>query len=76
MRIWKYSCFESLGWADEGIYSRSKNQPKDKYGNEKKLIEKTEIEVQYLPEADIKKVREGIIVFSKQDLNKIIEDYE
>ena len=48
----------------------------DKYGNEKKLIEKTEIEVQYLPEADIKKVREGIIVFSKQDLNKIIEDYE
>jgi len=48
----------------------------DKYGEENLLIEKTEIKVQYLPEADIKKIQEGIIVYSKKELNKIIEDYE
>lgn len=48
----------------------------DKNGKEKGLVEKTEIEVQYLPEADIKKIEEGLIVYSEKELNKIIEDYE
>lgn len=48
----------------------------DKYGNENILIEKTEIVVEYLPEEDIKKIKKGIIVYSKKELNKMIEDYE
>lgn len=40
------------------------------------LYEKTEIVVNYLPEEDINKLKEGIRVNGKQGLNEALEDYE
>ena len=39
-------------------------------------IEKTEIEIEYLPEEDQKNIKQGIRVDGKQELNRLIEDFE
>ena len=52
-----------------GIYSL------DKDGNES-LKEKTEIYSAYLPENDISRLKDGIEVIGKENLNSLLEDYE
>lgn len=42
----------------------------------KERIDITDIETMYLPEADQKKIKEGIKVYSEKKLNKLIEDFE
>lgn len=42
----------------------------------KERIDITDIETMYLPEADQKKLKEGIKVYSEKKLNKLIEDFE
>lgn len=48
----------------------------DRYGKEKELIEKTDIQTKYLAEADLEELKRGITVYSKKDVNKKIEDFE
>jgi len=48
----------------------------DKYNNEKTLIKETGIQTKYLPETDIKNLRNGIKVYSSKELNQILEDFE
>lgn len=40
------------------------------------LIEKTEIATQYLPQVDLDKLKEGITLTGKEELNSYIEDFE
>ena len=40
------------------------------------LYEKTDISSQYLPEVDLMNMEEGLEIFGKEELNKIIEDFE
>lgn len=44
--------------------------------NNLKLYEETEIITNYLPEEDITRIREGIRVNGRQELNEALEDYE
>lgn len=44
--------------------------------NNESLLETTDIATEYLPEKDLKKIKKGIIVYTKQDLNKLLEDYQ
>lgn len=48
----------------------------DENDNEMEMLEVTEIATKYLSEKDSKDLEEGIKVYSKQDLNKLIEDFE
>lgn len=48
----------------------------DESDKENALIEKTEIATKYLSEQDKKQLSEGIKIYSKTDLNKLIEDFE
>lgn len=48
----------------------------DKYGKEKELKEKTDIQTKYLSEVDLAELKKGIIVYSKKDVNKKLEDFE
>lgn len=48
----------------------------DKYNNEKELIKRTGIQTKYLPESDIESLKKGIAVYSKKELNQLLEDYE
>lgn len=48
----------------------------DKYGKEKELVADTDIKTKYLSEEDLEELKNGIVVYSKVDLNKKIEDYE
>lgn len=46
-------------------------------GDEKEeFYDKTSISKEYLSEIDLKKLKEGIEVFGKEELNSILEDYE
>ena len=40
------------------------------------LFRATDISVQYLPETDLVNIKEGLKVYGKENLNKILEDYE
>lgn len=40
------------------------------------LIEETEISTQYLPQVDLDKLKEGITLTGKEELNSYIEDFE
>lgn len=48
----------------------------DELDNIKERIEITEIETKYLPEKDRGDLKQGIKVYSLENLNKLIEDYE
>lgn len=48
----------------------------DKYGKEKELIQKTDIQTNYLAEVDLEELKKGITVYSKTEVNKKIEDFE
>lgn len=48
----------------------------DKYGKEKELIADTDIKTKYLSDEDLEELKRGVVVYSKIDLNKKIEDYE
>jgi len=48
----------------------------DKYDKEIEKIEETEIETNYLTEADLEKIKEGIKVYSKKEVSKFLEDFE
>lgn len=48
----------------------------DERDKENALIEKTEIATKYLSEQDKKQLSEGIKIYSRTDLNKLIEDFE
>lgn len=48
----------------------------DKYDNEKVIIKETGIETMYLPETDIENLKNGIKVYSDQELNQLLEDFE
>ena len=72
---------EKQGYCDEhyilkgingflGIYKLDKN------GDIGNLIEKTDIFIDLLPEENRKELEDGIKVYSKNELNKIIEDFE
>lgn len=47
----------------------------DEQGNEK-LEEITGISIEYLTESDQAKINKGIIIYGREELNSIIEDYE
>lgn len=47
----------------------------DSRGTEK-FYRATDISVQYLPETDLVSIKEGVKVYGKENLNKILEDYE
>lgn len=51
------------------IYELDRNQ------NEK-LLKITDIATKYLPEKDLMEIKNGLIVCTKQELNKLLEDYE
>lgn len=40
------------------------------------LYEKTEISSEYLPEADLMNMQDGLDIYGKEELNQIIEDFE
>lgn len=40
------------------------------------LFKVTDISIQYLPETDLDNIKDGIEVYGKEKLNKILEDYE
>ena len=48
----------------------------DKYGQEKELVNKTEIETAYLSELDLENLQKGIVVYSRTELSKKLEDFE
>ena len=48
----------------------------DKNGNETKLLEVTDILTQYLTETDLIELENGMNIYTKQELNKAIEDFE
>ena len=49
---------------------------KIKKDGKEELIKMTNIATQYLPETDRLNIKEGLKVFSKDNLNKILEDFE
>lgn len=44
--------------------------------NNEIFLEDTEIATEYLAEEDLEKIKQGIIIFTKKELNKTIEDFE
>lgn len=44
--------------------------------NNKSLIRTTDIALEYLEPKDLEQIKSGIIVYSKKDLNKTLEDFE
>ena len=44
--------------------------------NNEKLIEETDISTKYLAQEDLNKIKSGIYVTSKKELNKTLEDFE
>lgn len=52
-----------------GIYKLSNN-------GEEELVKLTSVLVQYLPETDMLNIKEGLKVYTKENLNKILEDFE
>ena len=48
----------------------------DKNGKEIEKIQETEIETKYLTENDLKEIQGGIKVYSKKEINKILENFE
>lgn len=51
------------------IYALDENQ------NET-LLKITDIATRFLPESDLNKIKNGLVIYSKQELNKLLEDYE
>lgn len=47
----------------------------DKNNNES-FLEDTEIAIEYLAEEDLEKIKQGITIYTKKELNKTIEDFE
>lgn len=47
----------------------------DKDNNEK-FLRKTDIELKFLEDEDLNKLKDGIIVTSKRELNEVLEDFE
>ena len=47
----------------------------DSVGNEI-FVEDTELQIQYLPEIDIIKLKEGITALGQAELNSVLEDFE
>jgi len=41
-----------------------------------KLYEETDISVEYLTETDLIKIKDGLQVYGKEELNKVLEDFE
>ena len=86
---WKVEKFESseiilskreIGICNEHYVLREKDgyiaiYTIDKYGNET-LKETTGIALQYLPQVDLQKIKDGIKISGKQELNATLEDYE
>lgn len=52
-----------------GIYKLNNN-------GEEELVKLTSVLVQYLPETDMLNIKEGLKVYTKENLNKILEDFE
>ena len=48
----------------------------DKKDKEIEKIEETEIETSYLTEADFEKIKNGIKVYSRKEISKVLEDFE
>lgn len=48
----------------------------DKYNNEKELIKQTGIQTKYFPQLDIEGLKKGIVVYSRKELNQLLEDFE
>lgn len=44
--------------------------------NNQTFLEDTEIATEYLATQDLEKIKQGIIIYTKKELNKTIEDYE
>ncbi len=44
--------------------------------NNQTFLEDTEIATEYLTEEDLEKIKQGIIIYTKKELNKTIEDFE
>lgn len=44
--------------------------------NTQTLIQVTNISTNYLTKQDLEKIKEGILIYSKKDLNKALEDFE
>ena len=44
--------------------------------NNETYIETTEVSTQYLEEDDLNKIKDGIYIYSKKELNKVLEDFE
>lgn len=48
----------------------------DKYDKENIILKETGIETSHLPEADIENLKKGIKVYSRKELNQLLEDFE
>ena len=44
--------------------------------NNQTFLEDTEIAIEYLTEEDLEKIQQGIIIYTRKELNKTIEDFE
>lgn len=44
--------------------------------NNQIFFKNTDISTNYLPEEDLKNIQKGIIIYTKKELNKILEDFE
>lgn len=44
--------------------------------NNQTFLKDTEIATEYLAEEDLEKIKQGITVYTKKELNKTIEDFE
>lgn len=51
------------------VYSLDEN-------NKETFLETTEVSTQYLEEEDLNKIKDGIYIYSKKELNKVLEDFE
>ena len=44
--------------------------------NKQIFLEKTEIATEYLPKEDLENIEKGILIYTKKELNKRLEDFE
>lgn len=85
-KLEKYSATEITmykefnGFCDEHYIARAHNGVITIYTvneeNEEKLKEETDISIQYLPEEDLEKLKQGISIVGKTNLYSFLEDYE
>ena len=44
--------------------------------NNERFLEDTQIAIEYLTQEDLERIKQGITIYTKKELNKTIEDFE